>query len=421
MRPVRGPVPPGPPLPEPAPRVLAAHATPGREDGDAPAILTGNVATRNSAGFALLLALLVLLALGTLGTGLLFVSTLETRVSRALVHATRARAAAESAARAALTGWDAPAHRRLAPGTAVDVAVAPDALDPDVHAHARVVRLAGGLFLIRAEAEIRPPAGAGAHAAVGLLTRALHPAEFGPDFSAAVSAAGPVVLLPGAVVDGAGSAEPAATPDCPPDPLLGVPSGPRAGIAIADAPLLRVEPSAALHGAPPLEIAAHLADSAAFSGLGPLGMVDVTRLADRLVAEGLDLTAGPGGDGCDVGSAGAGSLDGAVGSAGAPCSGDAQLIFSPGRLTVSGAGRGVLVVDGDLELAPGAAFAGAILATGRLTLAPGASVTGAVRAREASIAGAIRFDACALARAFAEAPGLNRPLRPAGRSWVPTF
>src|SRR5690606_41957775 len=62
-----------------------------------------------------------------------------------------------------------------------------------------------------------------------------------------------------------------------------------AGIAIADAPLLRVEPSAALHGAPPLEIAAHLADSAAFSGLGPLGMADVTRLADRLVAEGLDL------------------------------------------------------------------------------------------------------------------------------------
>src|SRR5690606_35198404 len=201
---------------------------------------------------------------------------------------------------------------------------------------------------------------------------------------------------------------------------LGVPSGPRAGIAIADAPLLRVEPSAALHGAPPLEIAAHLADSAAFSGLGPLGMDDVTRLADRLVAEGLDLTAGPGGDGCDVGSAGAGSLDGAVGPAGAPCSGDAQLIFSPGRLTVSGAGRGVLVVDGDLELAPGAAFAGAILATGRLTLAPGASVTGAVRAREASIAGAIRFDACALARAFAEAPGLNRPLRPAGRAWVAT-
>src|SRR5690606_19106617 len=183
-------------------------------------------------GFALLLALLVLLALGTLGTGLLFVSTQEARVSRALVHAVRARSAAESAARAALAGWDAAAYGHLAPGAAADAALPPGAFGPDVAPAARIERLAGGLFLIRAEARSGPPSGAGARASVGLLAHALRPADFAPDFAAALSAAGPVELLTGAVVDGTGSAGPPAgwaPSDCPPDSVLGAPAGPRPG------------------------------------------------------------------------------------------------------------------------------------------------------------------------------------------------
>lgn len=374
-----------------------------------------NAPAPGSSGFALLLALLVLLALGTLGSGLLFVSMQETRVSRALVHAVRARAAAESAARAALTGWNASAYRRLAPGAAAEVAIPPDALGPGVDADARVERLAGGLFLIRAEARSGPPSGGGAHAAVGLLTRTLLPFELAADFAAALSAAGPVELLAGAVVDGTGgSGQPAdwAPSDCPPDSVLGVPGGPRPGLALPDVALVQGHPEAVLDGAPPLDFAAHLADSAAFAGLGPLGMADLARLADRVetgtLASGICDAAAPGmpGDPADPGSL---------------CGDEFPLIFAPAGLTVSGAGQGVLVVDGDLDLGPGAAFAGAILATGRLTLAPGSSITGAARAREVSIAGAVRFDACALARALAGAPGLGRPLRPAARSWVPIF
>lgn len=374
-----------------------------------------------ASGFALLLALLVLLALGTLGTGLLFVSTQEARVSRALLHAIRARAAAESAARAAIVGWNAAAHRHLAPGAAADVPLPPDALGPDVGASARVERLAGGLFLIRAEAWSGPPPGAAAHAAVGLLARTLLPAELAPDFAAALTAGGPVALLAGAVVDGTGGSDlPAgrASSECAPDLVLGVAGGPRPGLAIPDAALVQAHPDAVLDGAPPLDIAAHLGDSAAFSGLGPLGMADLARLADQVEIRALAAPDSPAAGVCDAAEA---EMPGDPADPGPLCGEDFPLIFAPASLTVSGAGQGVLVVDGDLDLAPGAAFTGAVLATGRLTLAQGSSITGAARAREASVAGTIRFDACALARALAGAPGLGRPLRPTARSWVPIF
>lgn len=386
----------------------------------APPAAAGRTATApGKSGFAILLALLVLLALGTLGTGLLFISTQEARVSRALVHAVRARAAAESAARAVLATWNAPAYRRLAPGAALHAAMPLDALDPDIDATVRVERLAGDLFLIRAETQIRPPSGARARAAAGLLVRAIWPAEFAADFTAALSAAGPVVLLPGAVVDGTGG-EARAAGDCPPDSGLGIPHGPRAGVAIEDAAVLRAEPGAVLDGAPPLVAAAHLADPAAFAGLGPLAMADLARLADRIVDGARESPGGGAHNACD---AAAEASDGPVDPTdpGAPCGGEVQLFFATAGLALSGAAQGVLIVDGDLDLEPGAAFTGAILATGRFALGPGATVTGAVRAREASIAGTIRFDACALANALGGAPGLGRPLRPAGRSWLPTF
>ncbi len=388
----------------------------------APPARVSSALAPGSSGFALLLALLVLLALGTLGTGLLFVSSQEARVSRALVHAVRARTAAESAARAALADWNASAYRHLAPGgAAADVALPPGALGPGVDSNARVERLAGGLFLVRGEARSGPPSGAGAHAAVGLLARTLLPAEFAPDLAAALSVAGPVELLAGAVVDGTGgSGTPTgwAPSDCPPDSVLGAPGGPRPGLAIPDAALVKADPGAVLDGAPPLVFAAHLADSSAFAGFGPLGMADLARLADRVETGTLPAPPGPVAGACDTAAPG---TPGNPADPGSPCGGEFPLIFAPAGLTISGASQGVLIVDGDLDLAPGAAFTGAILATGRLTLAPGASITGAARAREASISGTVRFDACALARALAGAPGLGRPLRPAARSWVPIF
>jgi hypothetical protein len=369
-------------------------------------------------GFILLLALLVLLALGTLGTGLLFVSTQEAGVATALVHTARARAGAESAARAVLAGWRTSAYRALEPGAPHAVPGAAGTLAPDVAYDARVERLAAGLFLIRGEARSGPEAGRGARASVGLLVRGLVPAEFAPELAAALSAAGHVEVWPGGVVDGTGASGPPEgwSPGlCPPDSVLSLPPGPRPGILLpADAPA----PGGGVQGVPPVAREPGLADSAALSGLGRLGLADLAALADRTEAGSVAAAPRIAAAGCDVGAPG---NWGDPADPAAPCGGYLPLIFAPTDLALSGSGQGVLVVQGDLALAPGAAFHGAVLVTGRITVGAGAVVNGAVRAGGASVAGAIRFDACALGRALPSAPGLDRPLRPAGRSWVPVF
>lgn len=376
------------------------------------------VALEGRRGFTLLLALLVLLALGTLGTGLLFVSTQEARVATALVHTARARAGAESAARAALAGWRTSDYRALESGAPHAVQAAAGTLAPDVAYDARVERLAAGLFMIRGEARSGPEAGPGARASVGLLVRGLLPAEFAPELAAALSAAGPVEVLPGGVVDGTGAAGPPegwSPAFCPPDPVLGLPPGPRPGVLLPDnAPA----PAGAVQGVPPVAREPGLADSAALAGLGRLGLADLAALADRTEAGSVAATPRTVDGECDVGAPG---NWGDPADPAAPCGGYLPLIFAPADLALSGAGQGVLVVQGDLVLAPGAAFHGAVLVTGRMTVGAGAVVSGAVRAGEASVAGAVRFDACALGRALGSAPGLDRPLRPAGRSWVPVF
>jgi hypothetical protein len=71
---------------------------------------------------------------------------------------------------------------------------------------------------------------------------------------------------------------------------------------------------------------------------------------------------------------------------------------------MSGAGQGVLAVDGDLVLATGARFFGLVLATGTLRVEDGASLTGmAVAHGGASVAttGRIHGSACWATRALA--------------------
>ncbi|HEY8470565.1 MAG TPA: polymer-forming cytoskeletal protein [Longimicrobiales bacterium] len=365
-----------------------------------------------------MLALLVLLVLGTLGTGLLFVSTQEARVAAALLHTVRARAGAESAVRAALVGWRTSAYRALEPGAPRAAPGAAGTLAPDVAYDARVERLAAGLFLIRGEARSGPEAGPGARASVGLLVRGLLPADFTPDLAAALSAAGPVEVLPGGVVDGTGAARPpeGRGPDlCPPDSVLGLPPGPRPGVLL---PENTPAPVGAVQGVPPVARDPGLANLTALAGLGPLGLADLAALADRTEAGAIAAAPRTAAGECDTSAPG---NWGDPADPAAPCGGYLPLIFAPADLALSGAGQGVLVVQGDLALEPGAAFHGAVLVTGRITVAAGAVVSGAVRAGRASVAGAIRFDACALGRALGSAPGLDRPLRPAGRSWVPVF
>lgn len=106
---------------------------------------------------------------------------------------------------------------------------------------------------------------------------------------------------------------------------------------------------------------------------------------------------------------------------GLPPNADPRLIHLQGTQTVTAAIAGVVAVDGDLILAPGASVRGLLTVRGALIVHDGAEVLGAVRARTvAAGAGNIRPDACAVSSAF-EAPALQRVYRPGPRWRLPAF
>jgi hypothetical protein len=91
---------------------------------------------------------------------------------------------------------------------------------------------------------------------------------------------------------------------------------------------------------------------------------------------------------------------------------------------LGGAGQGVLVVNGQLDLMPGSSFTGAILVAGRLTVAAGAAVTGAITVLDGGtidINGVVEHSACAVRRALlgSGAAAAYTPA-PAAR-WLPLF
>src|SRR5690606_37498702 len=104
----------------------------------------GPAVTPHRSGAALVLAVFVLMALGTTSLGLLYVSTQEVLIARAGEESKRARWAAESAVRATLANWSTRRVLSLDPGDEMDI----DAGKGGVRV--TIVRLGGSLYLITA-------------------------------------------------------------------------------------------------------------------------------------------------------------------------------------------------------------------------------------------------------------------------------
>lgn len=367
-------------------------------------------------GAALVLAVFVLMALGTTSLGLLYVSSQETLIARGGEEATRARWAAESAVRATLADWSTRRFHSLAPGDAADV----DAGEADVRVS--VERLDGSLFLITATA-----VGGGARSSAAALARAVLPDDLWPGFEAALTAREHPVLDPGAVVtaDDVGWApQPWSGEACPEEAAHSMVRA----LGSLERPALLVEgdderddPSG---WRPVLQPDAMHHEDEGRARIGPFAVEGLHALADRI--ETGDVWPAPHqvGDECDF--AAAANWGAPLDSAG-PCGDYFPLIFAPGGLHVTGgAGQGILVVDGDLVLSGDARFYGAVHVTGALILRDQAVVLGAVSmagGAPAQIEGEARIDyrACALWRAFSSAPALDQAFAPAGRAWVPAW
>lgn len=100
------------------------------------------------------------------------------------------------------------------------------------------------------------------------------------------------------------------------------------------------------------------------------------------------------------------------------------LVVGSGTTEWTGAGRGVLAVDGDLALSAGASWTGLVLAAGDAVLRDGAKVTGLLRAGGQVVleSGAeVDGSACAAVLGLASASALRRPLALSGPHWAEPF
>ncbi len=363
-------------------------------------------------GFVLLAAILLVAVAGLALAAGTAVAAHAVVIARGRADAVRARLAAEAAVRLALAGWRAGDERAL-PLLGERALAPPLTLPGGAVAGVRVIRLGGDLYLLRAEGRSGV-----ARARAGAVVRVLSVASLLAPFPAAI--AGERVRLGASArvrVAAPVSAPPGwSSPSCDPaaaDSLAAVfGSAARPGVAAAELEA----GSASIDGEPPAAAGALDPDTV---GFGPLSWERLAAVADRTESGAVRLAPVERADECDRAAAGnwGAPLDPAT-----PCGGFFPLVYAPGDLRVlGGAGQGVLVVRGRLELQGDTHFYGAIFVGGHLEAEPGVALWGAARAGSVSWAGDATYAACTLLRALGRSPGLGHPWRTGARLWVPMF
>ncbi|HEX7118713.1 MAG TPA: hypothetical protein VF212_08000 [Longimicrobiales bacterium] len=369
-------------------------------------------------GVALVLAVFVLLALGTTSLGLLFISTQEVWIARSGERATRARWAAESAVQAALADWSTRRHRTLPTGTVVEVVPGSVGAGDGAPGRVTIERLAGPLYLVAATVEDST----GARAAAAALVRGIGVDELWRSFPAALAArAAPVIDTEAEITADAAT--------LPPPPWSGAlcPADAAASLASAlgstDRPaFLRAGLDAPDPGGD--GTAPEPDEDAPLSRVGPLSLADLRAIADVTVDGAVRPAPRTLGDACDTSAA---ANWGAPLEPDTPCGGRFPVIYAPDDLVMTGgSGQGLLIIDGDLVLAGDAQFFGAVHVSGTLILRDDAVIRGAaVVAGDAATrledAARIEYRACPLWRTFTAASALDQPFAPAGRTWIPMW
>lgn len=366
-------------------------------------------------GVALVLAVFVLMALGTTGLGLLYVSTQEVLIARAGEESARARWEAESAVRATLANWSTRHVLSLDPGDEMEV----DGGEGGVRV--TVVRLDGSLYLVRATTR------GVARATAGALVRAVRPEALWPSFAAALSTRQAPEVDPGAAVTAAeaGHVPWPWTPELCPGEVLRSMTEALKGME----PASIIAPGDSSANAPPewrpvLPPDSPGRDEGFVVRIGPFALHELAALADHVVSGEVQPAPRILSSGCDRTAV---TNWGAPFDPGGPCGNYFPIIYAPGGVHMTGGvGQGILVVEGDLVFSGDARFYGPILVTGALVIRDRAMVLGAIThvgSASARLEGEARVDyrGCSLWRAFSGAPALDQAFAPASRTWVPTW
>ena len=368
----------------------------------------------DSRGVALPLTLIVLTVLMLLtGMGLML-ARLESRSADQSLAAMQATAAAESGFELAASQWPIEAWDTLPPG--VTVASGVGAYGRQLHVDS-ITPLGGPVYLQTAVGEVHDAGGGQlARSSLGRWMRA-DPPRF-PD-RAAIMAHGVLELGGGMSVDGGDHVPAPWGTVCPPP-------GPAAA-AVMDSvgpPVFSVGclGGTCLTGNPALVVDSTASDSL----LSSFGAWDFTALRAAAGQQLAGVISAPG----PVLDSVTGRCDPAFpANLGEPLDPTSPCFrffpiasVAPGSRIERGRGQGVLLADGDLELADGFDFYGVIVVAGRLTMVgPGTRITGLVLLRHSPSdtarltgPGEVALSRCAITRAA----GRSVPLRPLpGGSW----
>ena len=371
-------------------------------------------ASLNRRGVALPLTLIALTALALIaGTGLML-ARLESRSADQTLAVAQATAAAEGGLEVAAGNWPTESWDTLPPGATV--ASGGGASNRQLHADS-IAHLGALLYLQSGFAEVNDAGGHQlARVAVGRWMR-IEPPGF-PDRGAIV-ARGPLEVGGGMSVDGGDHVPLGWGGVCPPSAS--------AAPAVTDSTGTPVFSSGCIGGSCLTGSVGFVVDSTVSDSLlSTYGSWNLTNLRAAANQQLTGLVSGPG----PVLDPATGQCDpSAATNLGEPidsssrCFGFFPIVsVSSGSRIEGGRGQGVLLADGDLELADGFDFYGVVVVTGRLTIAgAGARVTGLVLLRHSPSdtarltgAGSIALSRCAIGRAASR----STPLRPlSGRSW----
>lgn len=375
----------------------------------------------NQSGAALLGAILVLLGLTLVTTGLLVVTVQESATARAVTASVRARFAAESAVHSVLNEWHTAAMRDLPVGETREMDPATDELPGGSRYRARVERLSPELFLVTGEGWIPDVL---ASTRIGRLVRTLEPTILQADLDAALIAPAQITLEGSTIVDASSSAgeSQGVCPATVEEALVEHDGTP--GVLLHSASDLVAGPDVIVLGDPDVHVDPEAANPEEPTGLLSVPPAELLRIADRVEAGHVQIGPVETDGRCDLDAPG---NWGAPEDAESPCTEYFPLIVAPEDVEISdGTGQGVLVALGDLRISAETQFHGAVYVAGRLLATEGGAISGAVRLGSGSssshLADAhIVHSACDLARAFRNSDALDRPVRPAGRAWIPLF
>ena len=374
----------------------------------------------NERGIALPLVLFVLVILGVIITGTFYVARLEQKTGDNAVAGTQAAAVAEAGVDSVLSNWNTSTYNGMAVATDL-VLPTVTTLGGNSSYTATVRRLNPTVFLVRADGRQAFPGGALAgRRQVAKLVRLDIPQIA---MNAAITTRTGLTVSGSSDVSGIDSIPTSMAAICPP-------AGPTVpGIRDSSG---NVNTSGACAGAScivgnPQILTDPTVSTNSFTQFGNTNFAQLAAMADLTISGTINSIA-PAVTGlppvCNTAIA---TNWGAPLTPASPCGSYFPIIYAPGNVRLTGgAGQGILLVNGDLDVSGGVEFYGPVIVLGTIrSTGTGGHIYGGVMSSNANLGtvlvsgnSVVNYSSCTISRAL---QGISRAVPFAERSWAQLY